>query len=58
MTLLEEREVTRDSPVDRWDANMRALRTLKEIEAEGRTAAPEGRAGYSGMLTQPELAVA
>ena len=38
--------------LDQWEANIAAIRTLKDIEAEGRTATPEEQAilaKYSGF---------
>ena len=40
----EEEEARENSVVNRWNANMRALELLKEIEREGRTATPNEQA--------------
>ena len=50
--VIREGEEFLDSPVERWNANIRAIRLVKDLEEEGRTAAPaeqEVLGQYSGF---------
>ena len=50
--VITEEDAFAESPVRRWDDNVRAIRLVKDLEAEGRMATPDEQAiigEYSGF---------